>query len=84
MLINVTDPYSHELIQLNARPELLGGEQGWRIRFPYKFGFFVFQQNGRWRVMDDINIHPDLLDAIGTVLHPLALANVFQLKPPQA
>lgn len=82
MQIQVTEPYCHQLIELNAMPGMMNGLNGWRICFPHKFAFFITQRNGQWRVMDDLNIHPELLDEIGKALHPLALANCFYLRHP--
>lgn len=74
MQITVQDPYSHSLINLTAQPERCESGQGWRIRFPHKFSFLMAQQNGNWQVIDDISLHPVLVEEIIWALHPMVRA----------
>lgn len=75
MIITVKEPATHTDIQLDAQPEDYNGEQGWRILSPEKDSFVMVEKNGQWNVMDDADINPDFLDAIGQALHPVARYN---------
>lgn len=75
MIITVKEPATHTDIELDAQPEDYNGEQGWRILSPEKDSFVMVEKNGQWNVMDDADINPDFLDAIGQALHPVARYN---------
>jgi hypothetical protein len=75
MIITVKEPATHTDIELDAQPEDYNGEQGWRILSPEKESFVMVEKNGSWNVMDDTDINPEFLDAIGQALHPVARYN---------
>lgn len=75
MIITVKEPATHTDIELDAQPEDYNGEQGWRILSPDKDSFVMVEKNGQWNVMDDNDLNPDFLDAIGKALHPVARYN---------
>ena len=72
MKITIKEPVTNNNLNLDARPEDYNGDQGWRIIFPEKDSFVVVQKNGEWNVMDETDINPELIDAIGKALHPVA------------
>ena len=72
MRITIKEPVTNNNLNLDARPEDYNGEQGWRIIFPEKDSFVVVQKDGEWNVMDESDINPALIDAIGKALHPVA------------
>jgi hypothetical protein len=75
MLINVKDPATHQDLELDVQPEDYNGEQGFRVLSPEKDSFVMVEKNGSWNVMDDTDINPDFLDAIGKALHPVSRYN---------
>jgi hypothetical protein len=75
MLINVKDPATHQNLELDVQPEDYNGEQGFRVLSPEKESFVMVEKDGSWNVMDDADINPDFLDAIGKALHPVARYN---------
>lgn len=75
MLINVKDPATHQDLELDVQPEDYNGEQGFRVLSPEKESFVMVEKNGSWNVMDDTDINPEFLDAIGKALHPVARYN---------
>jgi len=75
MIVKIKEPATKTDVEIDAQPEDYNGEQGWRILFPSKDSFVMVEKNGRWNVMDDSDINPDLLDAIGNALHPVARYN---------
>ncbi|HUH32772.1 MAG TPA: hypothetical protein VLZ28_02400 [Daejeonella sp.] len=75
MRIKITEPLTKTELHLDARPEDYNGEQGWRILFPEKDSFVIVQKDGEWSVMDENDINPQLIDAIGKSLHPVARYN---------
>ena len=75
MRITIKEPITNSNLNLDARPEDYNGEQGWRIIFPEKDSFVVVQKDGEWNVMDETDINPELIDAIGKALHPVARYN---------
>ncbi|WP_158826483.1 hypothetical protein [Mucilaginibacter lacusdianchii] len=75
MIITVKEPATHTDIELDAQPEDYNGEQGWRILSPEKDSFVMVEKDGQWNVMDDADINPEFLDAIGKALHPVARYN---------
>jgi hypothetical protein len=72
MIVTVKEPATKTVIEVDAQPEDYNGEQGWRVLFPSKDSFVMVEKDGRWNVMDDTDINPELLDAIGDALHPVA------------
>ena len=75
MRIKINDPLTNTELNLDARPEDYNGEQGWRILFPEKDSFVIVQKDGEWNVMDETDINPQLVEAIGKGLHPVARYN---------
>lgn len=75
MRITIKEPVTNNSLNLDARPEDYNGEQGWRIIFPEKDSFVVVQKDGEWNVMDETDINPELIAAIGKALHPVARYN---------
>jgi hypothetical protein len=75
MKITIKEPATDTIIDLDAQPEDYNGEQGFRILFPEKDSFVIVQKNGEWEVMDDSDINPELIAAIGKALHPVANYN---------
>lgn len=75
MRIKIKEPVTNSELNLDARPEDYNGEQGWRIIFPEKDSFVIVQRNGEWNVMDESDINPQLIEAIGNALHPVARYN---------
>lgn len=72
MRITIKEPVTNNNLNLDARPEDYNGDQGWRIIFPEKDSFVVVQKDGEWNVMDETDINPELINAIGKALHPVA------------
>jgi hypothetical protein len=72
MRFNYNDPITETEIELNAEPEDFNGEQGLRIIFPEKDSFVMVQRNGSWEVVDDEDINPAIVEAVGKGLqtHP--------------
>jgi hypothetical protein len=72
MRFNYNDPITETEIELNAEPEDYNGEQGLRIIFPEKDSFVMVQRNGSWEVVDDEDINPAIVEAVGKGLqtHP--------------
>lgn len=75
MRIKIKEPVTNSELNLDARPEDYNGEQGWRIIFPEKDSFVIVQRDGEWNVMDESDINPQLIEAIGNALHPVARYN---------
>lgn len=75
MIITIKEPITNSNINLDARPEDYNGNQGWRIIFPEKDSFVIVQQDGDWTVVDETDINPQLIEAIGKALHPVARYN---------
>jgi hypothetical protein len=68
MKITIKEPATGEEIELYAQPEDYNGVQGWRIIYPEKDSFVIVQQNGGWKVMDEEDLNPEILTAIGEAL----------------
>jgi len=68
MNIQVKDPSTGALLQLEARPEALEGKHGFRILHPNGSNFFIFGSAGAWRSGDDHHVDPDMLANIGIAL----------------
>jgi hypothetical protein len=75
MRIKIIEPLTNTELDLDARPEDYNGEQGWRILFPEKDSFVIVQKDGEWNVMDENDINPQLIEAIGRGLHSVARYN---------
>jgi hypothetical protein len=75
MRIRIKEPVTNNDLDLDAQPEDYNGEQGWRIIFPQKDSFVIVQQHGEWNVMDEPDINPLLVEAIGKALHSVARYN---------
>ena len=72
MRIKVKGHLDNSDLILDARPEDYNGQQGWRIIFPEKDSFVMVQNSGEWNVMDESDLNPELIEAIGKALHPVA------------
>jgi hypothetical protein len=68
MEIEVKDPATGALLQLEAKPEQHKGEHGYRIRHPNGSGFLIINRGGAWRSADDHHVEPELLANIGLAL----------------
>jgi len=68
MDIEVKDPDTGALLQLDAKPEQLEGIHGFRIRHPNGSGFFIANRSGTWRAADDHHINAHFLTNIGLAL----------------
>jgi len=72
MKLTIKEPATDTELELNAEPEDYNGEQGWRIVSPDKDSFVVVQKEGEWHVMDESDVNPELIKAIGEALRPVA------------
>lgn len=70
MRITLKDSVTGADIVLDARPEDYNGEQGWRILFPEKDSFVMVERDGEWHVMDDEDLNPEMVAAIGNAIRP--------------
>lgn len=68
MEIEVKDPNTGALLQLEAKPAQLKGIHGFQIRHPNGSGFFIANRSGTWRAADDHHIDADFLINIGLAL----------------
>jgi hypothetical protein len=68
MQIEVKDPATGAILQLDAKPEQHLGEHGYRIRHPNGSGFLVVNRSGAWRSADDHHVDTALLTNIGLAL----------------
>jgi hypothetical protein len=68
MQIEVKEPTTGALLQLNAKPEHFKGMQGFRIIHPNGSNFFIANRSGTWRSADDHHIDADFLINIGLAL----------------
>jgi hypothetical protein len=75
MKLTIKEPATDTPLELTAEPEDYNGEQGWRIISPDKDSFVVVQKDGEWQVMDEADINPELIKAIGEALRPVATFN---------
>ena len=79
MQIEVKDPQTGALLQLEAKPEQVKGEHGYRIRHPNGSGFFIANRAGTWRSADDHFVDPEFLVNIGLALEGYDLGD--QISP---
>jgi hypothetical protein len=75
MELEVKDPITGALLRLNAKPEHLKGQHGYRILHPNGSGFFIVNKSGAWRSGDDHHADPDLLINIGLALEGMKLSD---------
>lgn len=68
MQLEVKDPATGALLQLDAKPEQHKGEHGYRIRRPNSSGFLIVNRAGTWRSADDHHVDAGLLTNIGLAL----------------
>ena len=68
MKINVKDPVSGEDLVLDAKPEQLHHEFGYRITYPSGSNFFIANRLGAWRAGDDHPVDTELLIDIGLAI----------------
>lgn len=73
MQIEVKDPLTGALLILDAKPEQLNNQHGFRIRHPNGSGFFIVHKSGVWRPGDDHHVDSGLLINIGLALEGLGL-----------
>ncbi len=68
MKIIVTDPATNEQLELEARPEQMHHEFGYRIIYPNGSNFFISNRLGTWNPADDHHVDTDLLVQIGMAI----------------
>ncbi len=68
MQINIENPIDQSVQRLSVQPEDYNGIQAVRIIFPDKDSFVMAQQQGEWNVLDEVDINPQLIDAIAKEL----------------
>jgi hypothetical protein len=68
MKLNVKDPATGAGLLLHAKPMQVHNVHGFYLKHPNGSGFFVANQGGAWRVMDDHHVEPRLLINIGLAL----------------
>jgi len=68
MNIEVKDPVTGALLPMEARPENLYGQHGFRILHPNGSSFFIVNRSGAWRSGDDHHVDVDMLSNIGIAL----------------
>lgn len=68
MKFTVTEPETGIPLEMEAKPERLIGEQGYRITCANGSSFFICSKLGTWRVLDNHHIDPELLEEIGLAL----------------
>jgi hypothetical protein len=68
MDIEVKDPITGALLRLEAHPENLEGQRGFRILHPNGSGFFIVNRSGAWRSGDDHHVDSDMLINIGIAI----------------
>jgi hypothetical protein len=69
MKITIKEPVTNTDMDLDAEPEDYNGDPGWRIIFPEKDSFVMVKTNGDWTVVDEEDINPKIVEAIGNALH---------------
>lgn len=72
MKFTIINPTDNTAVQLRVHAEDYNGEQGLRIIFPEKDSFIIVQKDGQWKVMDETDMNPKLIDAIAERLKPVA------------
>ncbi|MDB4919389.1 hypothetical protein [Mucilaginibacter sp.] len=68
MHLEVKDPSTGALLRLEAKPEQIAGEHGFRIRHPNGSSFFIANRSGTWRSADDHAIDEEFLVNIGLAM----------------
>jgi hypothetical protein len=68
MQIEVKDPMTGALMQLEAKPVRHMAEYGYRIYHPNGSGFLIVYRSGTWRSGDDHHVDSALLTNIGLAL----------------
>jgi len=82
MKITIKEPITGNALDLNAEPEDYNGEQGWRIMYPSSDSFVIIQKNGEWKVVDENDFNPEIVEAIGNALHEHArYTGASRVKP---
>jgi hypothetical protein len=71
MKINVKDPQSGEILELEANPAENDKEPGWSVILPAGNSVFITLVEGEWEARHNETIEPDFLKAIGEVINPL-------------
>lgn len=71
MKITVKDPLTKSILVLEAKPEQLHHEFGYRIIYPSGSNFFISNRLGVWRPADDHPIDTELLVEISLALEGL-------------
>jgi hypothetical protein len=75
MEFTITNPIDGTTLELQVQPEDYNGDQGIRILFPEKDSFVMLEKDGEWKVVDETDINPDLIQAIAEKLKPHARYN---------
>ncbi|WP_374164326.1 hypothetical protein [Arcticibacter sp. MXS-1] len=68
MRLKVTDPTTGVALFMEAKPDRLHNEQGYRITSPNGSTFFISNRLGTWRCEDSHLIDPLLLANIGIAI----------------
>jgi hypothetical protein len=64
MQLTIENPVDGTTLELTLVPEDYNGEQGLRVIFPEKDSFVMIEKQGRWEVVDETHINPNLINAI--------------------
>ncbi|MEJ6980127.1 hypothetical protein WG906_06680 [Pedobacter sp. P351] len=72
MKINVKDPQSREILELEANPAENDKEPGWSVILPAGNSVFITLVEGEWEARHNETIEPDFLKAIGEAINPLS------------
>lgn len=73
MKIEVKDPATGALLNLDAKPERYHDLRGFRIRHKNGSSFFITNSSGKWQPADHHHIEPDFLINIGLALEGKSL-----------
>ena len=69
MKINVKNPQSVEILELEANPAKNDKEPGWSVILPAGNSVFITLVEGDWEARHNETIEPDFLKAIGEAIH---------------
>jgi hypothetical protein len=82
MKLEVNDPSTGELMNLDAKPEKYHGLHGFRIRHENGSHFFISNRSGTWQAADGHHLDADLLINIGLALeHYDITEQIKNVKP---
>lgn len=72
MKINVKNPQSDEILQLEAYPAENDKEPGWSVILPAGNSIFITLVKGEWEIRHNKMIDQDLIKAIGEAINPFS------------